>query len=146
MVVERQAVREKKKKQKRIAQASSSGTSSIRAPRVVGCELSESTTSSTVAVVVAPAVPFFDFPFSFSPFSLFFFLDFFLGTSHSHRGMNESTCHIIRVNTKLRRKRTQQSTYEANVRKELREYPDTWACNNNSDDVENQSNNSNGEK
>ena len=68
---------------------SSSGTSSTRAARLAGLELPESWISSMCAEETGDAPPLVSLAFSFSER---FFLPFFLGTSHSHSGINDSTC------------------------------------------------------
>lgn len=81
----------------------SSGTSSTRAPLLSGRELPESAglISRTLVCALplraedAPEAADFDFDLDafsgFSDFSVRFFLLFFLGRSHSHRGINDST-------------------------------------------------------
>ena len=81
-------------------ESSSSGTSSTRACLLDGRESSESGTSSMRADRLGEGEPSpfaggtaVDLPFAllFSDFSLLFFLVFFLGRSHSQRGMKDST-------------------------------------------------------
>jgi hypothetical protein len=98
----------------------------------------ESTTSSIDAPVgAASASPFFE-PAFLLPF-------FFFGRSHSQIGINESTCRRIHsVYSEL--VCTGKKTYEANIRKELREYPDTRRRNDDGDDVEDQPNDGNSEE
>jgi hypothetical protein len=63
----------------------------MRALRLVGRESSESGASSMEAPPLS--LDFSDDFFSF--LSPFFFFDFFLGRSHSHRGINDSTYGIM---------------------------------------------------
>jgi hypothetical protein len=77
----------------------------------------------------------------------FFFLPFFFGRSHSHSGINESTCVKKREGTpQSSEMTTMRVTHESNIRKQFRKYPDARTRDDDGDDVEYKSNDRNPKK